>query len=81
MRVYTNNKERTIQEMTEMFVWVRDRFGDARAGNPRTWTYGKEPGFLGSSFCDGPFDVEWFDIDNEDDIIMFKLRWGDAGPE
>ena len=70
-----------MQEMNEMFNWVQATFGDARNAKPRTWTYGKEPGFLGGTLCDGPYDVEWFDIDNEDDIIMFKLRWGDAGPE
>ena len=69
MRVSTRNKERTVQEMGELFNWCVNTF------DPKVWTYGKEPGFLQNTLCDGPYDVEWVDFPNEKNATMFMLRW------
>ncbi len=72
MRLYTNNKERTFDEMNGIFWWCIENFGEP---SDDTWSYGKEPGFLGNELCDGPYDVEFIDFKKEQDATAFKLTW------
>jgi len=78
MRVYTNNQNRTMSEMSLMWCWMTDTYGppEAHNGNTRRWTYGKDhPGFMGSELIDGTWDIEWFDFRDDRDATMFTLRW------
>ena len=80
MKVKTNNINRTIFEMSEMWTWMTNTFGPPEAHNSnglKRWTYGKDnPGYLGGSTIDGTFDIEWFDFRDEKDAMMYILRWG-----
>jgi hypothetical protein len=78
MKVYTNNQERTIFEMSEMWIWMTNTFGppEAHNDNAKRWTYGKDSvGYLGGTLIDGTFDIEWFDFRDEKDATLFTLRW------
>jgi hypothetical protein len=78
MKVKTNNEIRTIHEMQDMWTWMCEQFGtpSAHNSNRTRWTYGKDhPGFLGSEIIDGPWDIEWFDFQHEEDAVLFTLRW------
>ena len=78
MKVATRNKERTIDEMHDIWVWMTNTYGppEAHNDNLKRWTYGKDhPGFLGSELIDGTWDIEWFDFRDEKDATMFMLRW------
>jgi hypothetical protein len=75
MRVEMHNVERTIYEMQEMFTWCVDHFGHPGTEPDCKWRYGKDPDFVGSTFCSGPFDIEWIDFADERDATMFVLRW------
>ena len=78
MKVATRNTERTIFEMSEMWVWMTNTFGppEAHNSNQKRWTYGKDhPGFMCSELIDGTFDIEWFDFRDEKDATLFQLRW------
>lgn len=78
MKVSTRNTERTIFEMSEMWVWMTRTFGppEAHNDNKKRWTYGKDtPGFMGSDLIDGTFDIQWFDFRDERDATVFMLRW------
>ena len=80
IRIQTDNHNRTIDEMAEMFRWCMKSFGDPidpdRVDVKTGWTYGKEPGMFGRTFVDGPFDIEYIDFQNEEDAVVFKLQWG-----
>jgi hypothetical protein len=79
MKVKTNNEIRTIHEMSEMWRWMTDTYGapEAHNSNLKRWTYGKDnPGYTGSMFIDGTFDIEWFDFRDQKDADWFIMRWG-----
>ena len=77
MKVSTRNHERTMDEMTVMWYWMVDAFGppEAHNGNKKRWTYGKDPDWVGSTFCNGSFEIEWFEFYDEKDAEWFILRW------
>jgi hypothetical protein len=78
MKVYTNNQERTIHEMHEIWCWMTDTFGppEAHNSNLRRWTYGKDSlGYMGTSHIDGTHDIEWFEFEKDQDATLFRLRW------
>ena len=74
MRIDTNNKSRTIHEMNTMWEWLMTTFGPPSGKNSK-WTYGKEPGRFGGTLCDGVFDIEWIDFNEEQDAAIFMLKW------
>jgi hypothetical protein len=75
MRVRTRNEERTIDEMTLMFAWVMDTFGND-VGDDCRWSYGKDPSnSLGGDLLSGTWEIEWFDFRDDKDATMFMLRW------
>ena len=78
MRVRTRNMERTIFDMSDMWVWMTNTFGPPEAHNEhkKRWTYGKDHlGYLGSDLINGTFDIEWFEFRDERDATLFMLRW------
>ena len=79
MRVNTNNQDRTLDEMADIWCWMTNTYGPPHAhnGNLRRWTYGKDhPGRLGSELIDGTWDIEWFEFENPKDATLYILRWG-----
>jgi hypothetical protein len=74
--VRTNNQERTIIEMDELFRWCLSTFGIPGNELDSTWMYGKTPDWTGSSRPNGPWDVEWIEFRNDRDATLFSLRWG-----
>lgn len=75
MRINTNNNNRTVNEMNEMFEWCLKNFGMPGEESPHRWTYGKDSGWLGNNLCSGPFDIEWLDFHNDKDASFFLLVW------
>jgi hypothetical protein len=75
VRVETHNDERTIHEMHNLFMWCMDHFGYPGAEPGCRWWYGKEPDWVGSTICSGPFDIEWIDFYDAKDATVFLLRW------
>ena len=76
MKVLTRNDERTIQEMQDMWTWMVTTFGKPGEDSNYTWRYGKDtPGYAGSMFIDGPWDIEYFDFNNSKDAEWYILRW------
>lgn len=75
IQVSTQNDERTIDEMREMWDWLINTFGSPEPSHPGTWTYGKEWDWVGSTFCSDPSEIEWIKFNNEKDATIFLLRW------
>jgi hypothetical protein len=79
MKIKTNNRERSIYEMWEIWHWMTDTFGppEAHNDNLKRWTYGKDSpdSYEGRVIIDGTWDIEWFDFRDEKDATMFILRW------
>jgi len=72
-RIPTRNDERTVDEMTEMWTWLIETF--KKPGYKNSWRYGKKEDWVGSTFCSGPFEMEWIEFDNDADATLFLLRW------
>ncbi len=71
IKMETNNLQRTIFQMRDMFNWCTLTFG--KCGE--RWSYGRSLGFLGSDMCSGPEDIEWIQFENDSDATMFQLKW------
>jgi hypothetical protein len=71
MRVNTRKNERTSNEMYDIWMWMIDNFGPPTAHNLnlKRWTYGN------SSYTYGTNNIEWFDFTDDDDALMYTLRW------
>ena len=71
----------TIIEANLLFTWCRDTFGfPSEYGEPGNhWYYGKEVDWTGRTMCSDPIDIEWYDFENPEHAIMFKLKWGGHG--
>ena len=78
MKVYTQNQDRTLDEMADIWHWMTLTYGppEAHNGQLRRWTYGKDHlGFMGSETIDGTWDIEWFDFADASDATLYILRW------
>lgn len=74
MKVYTRNRVRSLAEMAQIFEWVAKTFGAAEID--KRWTYGKDTyGFLGETRCNGAWDIEWYEFNNDADAVIFMLMW------
>ncbi len=62
----------TFYDVERAFYWCRQNLGDP--GENMRWQYGKsKPDFLGNYIISTPFEIDYFEFANDEDLLAFRL--------